>query len=236
MAAADFGGNFEAGHKYADPLSDISISRFTSMSYLDGFQVPVTDIVKIYQIRGFENVTERQISQCVFLIQQITKANQAFGKYLFPILSPKTPFFTKELFHYHKGGILNMAVNVADCWLIAFDWFLTGVITPCQHLAGAFTKRSYSQQLILQQGFSSIQFNSFTSKIHEKERLYEECVKNWNWSGLYKTFAFQYCSTQSIFVSSSIGTRTLSTYARFKAKLHSLCSFIFFFKIILFCW
>ena len=147
MAAADFDYRFEGAHKYADPLSDLSVSRFTSMDPLEIWAIPAADIVNIYKKRGFFNVSENQLSQCVFLGLQITRANKALGKYLFPALAPQTPFFTNELFHYHKGGILSMAVDVAECWKSAVNWFMIGnMSSKCKHMATAYSSFTSSRR------------------------------------------------------------------------------------------
>lgn len=120
LAAQDFDGHFENAHSLADPTSDFAVSRYGAMqNYLVfPWKVPTADVVAIYHLMNYTNVTQPLLGRCVLEGMIITQANKNFGKYLYPIEAQHAPFMTTDFWTYFKGGMFSMAVDVQQCWQV----------------------------------------------------------------------------------------------------------------------
>ncbi|KAL5034680.1 hypothetical protein BDV3_004199 [Batrachochytrium dendrobatidis] len=129
MQHSMFGGSYSKSHDNADAGGDFAFARFSVFSdFSTIWHVPTRDLVAIYNSLGY-NVTFPQLKQCMLLGYTATHANRLLGRFLFPGWATVSPFLAENYFTYFRGGINDMAMWVAECWVIAIDWFSTGKIS-----------------------------------------------------------------------------------------------------------
>ncbi|TPX30774.1 glycosylphosphatidylinositol phospholipase D [Synchytrium microbalum] len=127
MAEYDFDGVYGDAHAHADPGGDVMLAYEGGLEYFDRvWRIPSLDIVNIYHIAGYTNVTRLQLDECMLIGYTGAQLNRAMGHYLYPGFAAPSPFLVEQYIDYFKGGIVDMTTWVITCWNSTIEWIENG--------------------------------------------------------------------------------------------------------------
>ncbi|KAI8895588.1 hypothetical protein BC833DRAFT_600779 [Globomyces pollinis-pini] len=129
MQHTEFDGSYASAHTIADIGGEFVLSRLGKLKYLEKYwKFPTDDIINIYASLGF-TVSFADFNLCMMQGYVGTQANQALGRYFYPIPARQSRFLTENYFTYFRGGVHSMAVSVNQCWKELINWLERGELT-----------------------------------------------------------------------------------------------------------
>ena len=103
--------------------------------------MPTVDLIEIYGKLG-RKIDKFQLNGCMSVGFSVLQANRLAGKYAAPILAHKSPFLVENYFSYYKGGVMSMALAVAECWKIFDEWEKSGVVKQCEFMGTYYRSKA----------------------------------------------------------------------------------------------
>ncbi|GMM31846.1 hypothetical protein DAMA08_045910 [Martiniozyma asiatica (nom. inval.)] len=147
ISVMEFNGNFQAAHDWVDTASDFVLlyKQFSNLStnkerelfefYNNqvewGNNYPLSDIVNILQLSGFDNIIEEKLDVCMKkgiagLRAELASVSAAIKNPVIygwdPVLT-LSPLAAKSIFDYYYGGIDQITETLQGCWIQLDDFF-----------------------------------------------------------------------------------------------------------------
>ncbi|KAJ9073981.1 Glycosylphosphatidylinositol specific phospholipase D1 [Entomophthora muscae] len=172
MANQDWEGDFYKAHKVADPGGDLTLAHATSLEYFkSAWDVPVNDIISIYDDLGFNKVRWWNFRSCMAMGLAAAQTVRYSGAELFGKFgTSQSPSLVQSYFTYPHGGLYNMASLVRYCWgdLIAgLEGRLAGTFCPVQFPnEPEASKSSYASEVVELSSLAPIETSEHTTSCH----------------------------------------------------------------------
>jgi len=128
MQHLEFHGDFQAAHNIADGGGEFYNSTEREFDWLEmNWYFPLEDVVAVYHIRGFEDLTTDDMQLGTTLLFLGALANKIGGHLLFPVFAPLSPFLVEELQDLFYGGLDGMANRLIWEWRKYIGYIENGV-------------------------------------------------------------------------------------------------------------